>query len=305
MDFLFKKARRVCPIVIMLSLLPAAALGEKKECEGLMNRWTNCIGIFRWDDASYEGEWVNGEPHGGGKFTYRSGSIYEGQVKNRLPSGKGTLTYPSGTKYVGEYREGKFSGKGTMTWTNGMKYVGEYREGKRNGKGTFTHSKPNKRNEIKYIGNFKDNKWFGVGIMYFADGSKYYGEHERGRTGQGILVSADGKVKVGIWNRNNYEGPLPEGVAQKFTIESLKDAEKTAEAKRKPLVKPKLKTQETEKNTDTSKPKKPETRPAADKKGTGKNDIKSRLRNLKELEVEGLISKEEAARKRKELLDKL
>ena len=215
MDFLFKKARRVCPIVIMLFLLPAAALGEKKECEGLMNRWTNCIGIFRWDDASYEGEWVNGEPHGRGKFTYESGVVYEGQVKIRRPSGKGT-----------------------MTWAKGMKHVGEYREGKRNGKGTFTHSKPNKRNEIKYIGNFKDNKWFGVGIMYFADGSKYYGEHERGRTGQGILVGADGKVKVGIWNRNKYVNPLPEGVAQKFTVESLKDAEKTAEAKRKPLVKP-------------------------------------------------------------------
>ena len=56
--------------------------------------------------------------------------------------------------------------------------------------------------------HFKDNKWFGVGIMYFADGSKYYGEHERGRTGQGILVGADGKVKVGIWNRNKYVNPL-------------------------------------------------------------------------------------------------
>ena len=94
-------------------------------------------------------------------------------------------------------------------------------------------------------------------------------------------------------------------MAQKFTIESLKEAEKTAEAKQKPLVKPKLKTQETKKNTDISKPKKPETKPAADKKGAGKNDIKSRLRELKELEAEGLISKEKAARKRKELLDSL
>ena len=61
---------------------------------------------------------------------------------------------------------------------------------------------------------------------------------------------ADNDKTAFFLNRNNYEGPLPEGVAQKFTIESLKEAEKTAEAKQKPLVKPKLKTQETKTNTD-------------------------------------------------------
>ena len=35
-----------------------------------------------WDRGTYSGDWVDGKPHGKGKYTYASGEVYEGDWDN-------------------------------------------------------------------------------------------------------------------------------------------------------------------------------------------------------------------------------
>jgi hypothetical protein len=70
--------------------------------------------------SSYEGEVVNGIPHGKGMISYLEGDKYEGDMKRGMKHGKGTLTTPDGYKYEGEFRNDKQKdGLGTMTFPNG------------------------------------------------------------------------------------------------------------------------------------------------------------------------------------------
>ena len=65
--------------------------------------------------------------------------------------------------------------KGTETWENGRKYVGEFKDGKRYGQGIMTH----------------------------PDGSKYTGQWEDSiPNGEGTYTFADGKIDKGIWKKS-------------------------------------------------------------------------------------------------------
>ena len=101
------------------------------ECEGKnYTQWTNCFGVEKLKNATYVGEYKNGNFHG-----------------------QGTLAFNNGEKYIGEFINGMRSGKGTLTWADGGKYVGEFKDDNRNGEGTTTFPSEN-----KYIGQYK--KWF-------------------------------------------------------------------------------------------------------------------------------------------------
>ena len=80
--------------------------------------------------------------------------------------------------------------KGTETWENGRKYVGEFKDGKRYGQGIMTHP-----DGSKYTGQWKDGLPNGKGTEIWEDGTKYVGEFENGKKighGQGILRYPDG-----------------------------------------------------------------------------------------------------------------
>ena len=62
---------------------------------------------------------------------------YEGEILNGLPHGYGTLVYNTGITYVGEFQEGKYHGQGTLTIPNEGMYVGEFKDGLFDGSGTF------------------------------------------------------------------------------------------------------------------------------------------------------------------------
>ena len=49
------------------------------------------------DNATYEGEFKDGESHGFGTFTWPDGTIYVGQFANGMKHGQGTLTFADGT----------------------------------------------------------------------------------------------------------------------------------------------------------------------------------------------------------------
>ena len=135
---------------------------------------------FRFEPGDkYEGDFVNGKPHGKGVRTLATGNKYEGDFVDGKYHGKGVYTWPNGSKYEGDYVDDKITGKGVYTWKDGQKYEGDYVDGKYHGKGV--HTWPDGR---KYEGDYVDDKRHGKGVFTQADGRKYRSEWQNGnRTG--------------------------------------------------------------------------------------------------------------------------
>ena len=54
------------------------------------------------DYGTYEGEMINGKPHGQATQTWYNGEKYEGEWSKGIPNGQGTRIYSDGEKFVGE-----------------------------------------------------------------------------------------------------------------------------------------------------------------------------------------------------------
>ena len=82
---------------------------------------------------------------------------------------------------------------GTFTYTNGGKYVGEFKNNKFYGQGTFTYANgPIYSDGDKYVGEWRDNFKNGQGTLTFANGNKYVGEFKDGNFhGQGTFTYAN------------------------------------------------------------------------------------------------------------------
>jgi len=153
-------------------------------CPGSFNAatWTNCVAAA----------------------TTAAGDKYVGEVKDGKYNGQGTYTYANGNKYVGEWKDGKFNGQGASyhadgtiiqsgTWENGN-FVSEGAAGTERevaaispnmnqsqlprcpgsfNAATWTNciGEATTTTGNKYVGEFKDGKFDGVGTEYRADGS--------------------------------------------------------------------------------------------------------------------------------------
>lgn len=185
----------------------------------------------------YEGEFQNDRYHGYGVWTRLDSvawpeeendiapSRYEGNFVEGVPHGEGTLTTRSGKKYSGRFIGGGLcykgnceDGYGEQIFWNGSHYQGEYKAGKENGKGTGYDS----NNHVRYTGGHKDGEYegYGVEINYW---SKYENGIERYRpatryegmyidgfwNGKGkIYYLESGKTEEGIWDGvGNCKGP--------------------------------------------------------------------------------------------------
>jgi len=152
---------------------------SKKTDTGRFAKWTNCWGRYKVQlDATHkgevlEGEWLNGNLHGQGMYTYANGDKYVGEYKDGKRHGQGTYTHANGDKYVGEFKDGEQRGQGTYTYAKGDKYVGEFKDGEHHGQGTYTWADGD-----KYVGQFKDDKRHGQGILTKADGRRLEGIFE-------------------------------------------------------------------------------------------------------------------------------
>ena len=58
-----------------------------------------------------------------GTQEYGDGGAYEGEFLNGLPHGNGTYELPNGYRYVGEWFEGEINGQGEALFPNGSVYV--------------------------------------------------------------------------------------------------------------------------------------------------------------------------------------
>lgn len=135
-------------------------------------------------------------------------AVYEGDIVDGVPHGTGTMKFDDGTVYFGDFRNGQFHGIGTIDWPNRDHYEGDFRNNSREGFGIYVSSS----NGIKYEGDFRDNKFHGKGKMTFSDGAYYIGDFKNDMfDGYGTYVSRDGSSYSGNFYRgefvpqNNYQ----------------------------------------------------------------------------------------------------
>ena len=90
----------------------------------------------------------------------------------------------------------------TYTYANGGQYVGEWKNRKKHGQGILTTA-----DGEQYIGEFTNDNFHGKGILTYTDGSKYIGEFRDGkRNGYGILTYADGEQYIGEFKNGKFNG---------------------------------------------------------------------------------------------------
>ena len=76
--------------------------------------------------GKYEGELVNGEPHGYGVAQYSIGMRYEGNWRNCLRHGYGVEIFTNGNFFEGVFAFGSRSGQGTFYFSDGSVETGEW-----------------------------------------------------------------------------------------------------------------------------------------------------------------------------------
>jgi serine/threonine protein kinase len=85
----------------------------------------------------YEGQLLNGLPHGKGMARYHSGILYTGDFLNGRMAGNGKLSFPDGTVYSGRFLNNQYHGEGVLIYANGDTYVGTFHNGASTGLGSF------------------------------------------------------------------------------------------------------------------------------------------------------------------------
>ena len=101
---------------------------------------------------------------------------------------------------------------GTYTYSDGTKYIGEFRDGKKQGRGILIFGKQSQFTGDKYIGEFKNDKYNGQGIFTFSVNSKFSGDKYIGgfkdnkKNGYGIYTYADGSKYVGEYRNDKKSG---------------------------------------------------------------------------------------------------
>ncbi len=145
----------------------------------------------------YNGDIVNGKPHGYGTMLFRNGNKYTGEWYEGNMHGKGTYYYKDGIVYEGSFQNGKRSGRGTLTYPTGDYYEGMWADDYRNGEGKMVFS-----DGRTMRGTFKDDKFIKGIISEFVDGmlkeTRFTNEEVISGTATVTLISypADKKLPV-------------------------------------------------------------------------------------------------------------
>lgn len=193
--------------------------------KGMINHEGKMVekGSLQYGDGDfYEGEFLNDNPHGYGKWTFKSGTIYKGQFLYGSFSGTGEMTWTSGAKYKGEFKKGQRTGKGVYHWINGDDYDGEFLDGKLHGWGAYKEAKGD-----VYVGEYKEGKkngWFThytkqhtyMEELWENDTFMRYRE-VNGKTMKGEWVEGDLETKEGrrvFPNGGVYVGSLNYGIPE-------------------------------------------------------------------------------------------
>ena len=149
-----------------------------------------------------KGTWRNGQFTGWGRESRRNRDVLEGKFINGLVNGKGVLKNNKGNLYIGDFVNSQREGYGELN-TNRIHYIGEFKEDKLDGKGVIEFLKEGH----KYEGEFKDNEINGKGIFKWKNGDVYQGEMSNGKmNGHGTYTYNDGQIYDGEYINGLRDG---------------------------------------------------------------------------------------------------
>jgi antitoxin component YwqK of YwqJK toxin-antitoxin module len=192
--------------------------------KGNFGRFPGYVGLWSSNKASengiaysstntkcYDGQWMNGKPHGRGISFQRDGVTknYEGNFTNGMLNGNGIIFYSNGINkwYDGQWLNGKPHGHGIRFDKDGVTktHEGTYVDGIQNGHGIVFYLDGVTK---QYEGEFKNGQRHGHGIIFNEDGVTrwFEGEFKNNKVnGYGTLFSEDhdSKMYEGTWSYND------------------------------------------------------------------------------------------------------
>uniref|UniRef100_A0A2K6GM62 Alsin Rho guanine nucleotide exchange factor ALS2 n=1 Tax=Propithecus coquereli TaxID=379532 RepID=A0A2K6GM62_PROCO len=173
----------------------------------------------RLKDATYDGRWLSGKPHGRGVLKWPDGKMYSGMFRNGLEDGYGEYRIPNKAvnkedHFVGHWKEGKMCGQGhsfLKLWilklaskymeciqicVRGEKYMGMWQDDVCQGNGVVVT-----QFGLYYEGNFHLNKMMGNGVLLSEDDTIYEGEFSDDWTLSGKAFHINGIIHVvsSVW----------------------------------------------------------------------------------------------------------
>ena len=143
------------------------------------------------------GTWRNDKFTGWGIESKRNGESLEGRYVNGLVNGKGIFINKEGDKYIGDFIDSRKHGKGELV-TKNIRYIGEFKNNKMDGKEKIKFIEGH-----EYEGEFFNNQMNGFGIFKWNNGDSYEGEMINGK------MHGNGKYKYN--NGLIYEGKYSNG----------------------------------------------------------------------------------------------
>uniref|UniRef100_A0A8C0PR34 ALS2 C-terminal-like protein n=1 Tax=Canis lupus familiaris TaxID=9615 RepID=A0A8C0PR34_CANLF len=163
--------------------------------------------------ATYEGEWCRGRPHGKGTLKWPDGRNHVGNFCQGLEHGFGIHLIPQASEdtfdcYKCHWQEGSMCGYGICEYSTDEVYRGYFQAGLRHGFGVL-ESAPQALQPCKYTGHWERGQRSGYGIEEDSDrGERYIGMWQADqRHGPGVMVTQAGVCYQGTFQADKMVGP--------------------------------------------------------------------------------------------------
>ena len=156
------------------------------------------------EEYFYQGEKLNGLPHGKGVCIDSDGDIYAGDWKNGVPQGKGSVTYKDGGCYYGNWENGVAEGRGVFTYEDCTCICGEYKNGRECSVRTVIYEDGGCS-----CGEFNTNNILIKGTIIYADGAIFSGEFD---PQEGTQIKGMEAYEDGCQYGSFCEGQLIKGI---------------------------------------------------------------------------------------------
>ncbi|XP_053453496.1 alsin isoform X2 [Nycticebus coucang] len=167
----------------------------------------------RLKDATYDGRWLSGKPHGRGVLKWPDGKMYSGMFRNGLEDGYGEYKIPNKATnkedhYVGLWKEGKMCGQGVYSYASGEVFEGCFQDNMRHGHGLLRSGKLTSSSPSMFIGQWVMDKKAGYGVFDdITRGEKYMGMWQDDVCqGNGVVVTQFGLYYEGNFHLNKMMG---------------------------------------------------------------------------------------------------
>ncbi|XP_040301072.1 ALS2 C-terminal-like protein [Herpailurus yagouaroundi] len=163
--------------------------------------------------ATYEGEWCRGRPHGKGTLKWPDGRNHVGNFCQGLEHGFGIRLVPQASEdkfdcYKCHWWEGSMCGYGICEYSTDEVYKGYFQAGLRHGFGVL-ESPPQAPQPCRYTGHWERGQKSGYGIEEDGDrGERYIGMWQADqRHGPGVMVTQAGVCYQGTFQADKMVGP--------------------------------------------------------------------------------------------------